>query len=459
MSYISVLDKKDAIASIEKTSYDILNILELQAANRMGIEYSSSYFSLTIHDTIQTIMETNLDDVKGGLCIRNLILETIAKAESISPGAGFVAGVIAVETYKASINNKKKTISMPRQKFVSRLFYQSKKSDLDLAQIYLTHTTRNKKMSSIVIEACKMVGSDGQLSIELSDSPGTSIEATSGYRFPSFVEENFLSQVRKNYFSFKHPKIAIIDGIIESEGEIHKLIHTTSVSKETLILICRGINSEVIPTLSQNYLKGTLNIIPIIAVEDINTLNILADIAAVSNSDIVSSFKGDLISSLSINEMRSIDEIRIVPGKIIIKNKSCRRHIQNRIQRLMREMKEDQMKDKKDLITKRIIRLSSSLATVKLCSKKHKKYHLHKKQFYAVVGSFKDICKHGIIDLKSAKTIKTKNESEEAIQKFIELWIKNVSNLISPRALDTGIACGISGAKSLKSVGAILINN
>jgi hypothetical protein len=88
----------------------------------------------------------------------------------------------------------------------------------------------------------------------------------------------------------------IIDGFIDTVGEIFHLLQNASENKEPYVIFCKGMSPEVKDVFLQNLKRGTINVFPVSL--DINELNvnILVDFAMLHGSDVVSSLKGETIS-------------------------------------------------------------------------------------------------------------------------------------------------------------------
>ena len=122
----------------------------------------------------------------------------------------------------------------------------------------------------------------------------TIVKLESGYNFKIQVEKKYITRKTSKMYNVR---CFVIDGFIESVGEIHYLLEEASKTKENYIIFARNISEDVMSTISYNVQRETINVVPVVVGFDENTLNILNDISLCTNSDLVSSHKGDLISS------------------------------------------------------------------------------------------------------------------------------------------------------------------
>ena len=79
--------------------------------------------------------------------------------------------------------------------------------------------------------------------------------------------------VKKIQLGSKDYKFVIIDGFIDSVGEIFHLLTKASEEEEPyVIMFCKGMKEEVKNVIIQNLSRGTINLLPISL--EINELNI-----------------------------------------------------------------------------------------------------------------------------------------------------------------------------------------
>lgn len=202
---------------------------------------------------------------------------------------------------------------------------------------------------------------DATINFALSETEN-SIELQNGYNF--YI---------RNLLNIKETKInscgvILIDGIIENVSEIHLLLTKATELKTPIVLICRDFSNDVINTLSVNYQRKTLNVIPIKAsLEDLDNLNIFSDLASVTLSNVITSEKGDLISSVRLESVKFVDSITILEDRIIIENDGAENFVLLQLKKLKERLENNnEIEDKVILIEKRIKSLSSKTAVIRV---------------------------------------------------------------------------------------------
>jgi hypothetical protein len=220
--------------------------------------------------------------------------------------------------------------------------------------------SRDRVCGSIFESAISLAGFGGKIFVEKSFAQVSSVELVSGYSFP--VTNGWDSNTK-----FKNSRVICIDGYIESVSEIHHLLEDSSSSKESILLISRGFSNDVLHTLRVNWERGSLKVFPSIVPFDLEGINSINDIAIVTGGDLVSSTKGNLISSIKIHDFPTVDEINIFPGKVIILSKKSKNRVLSHIEQLKRKRDDkEEIEDLSRLIDKRIKSLTPSQVIIKL---------------------------------------------------------------------------------------------
>ena len=171
---------------------------------------------------------------------------------------------------------------------------------------------QHPKIRSLLLEAINLAGFCGKIFVEKNEVSLThSVEVVSGNVFeikPLFGwNEKFIE-----------PFVLCIDGFIESVGEVDLILSKMAELNEPLLLFVRGLADDVQSTLKGNFEKKKLKIIPVIVPYDLTTVNTLVDIASIFGTDVVSSLKGELISSIDTDKLVRIKSASVYPSRIVL---------------------------------------------------------------------------------------------------------------------------------------------
>ena len=123
------------------------------------------------------------------------------------------------------------------------------------------------------------------------------IEVSEGYNF------SLLPQLSMNASLIDHAGVACIDGYVENVAELHHLFTSLAEKQLPCLLFVRGISNEVLHTIKVNNDRKTMLVFPYIVPYDVDSVNVLVDLAVVSGCDVISSTKGQLISSITYEKL------------------------------------------------------------------------------------------------------------------------------------------------------------
>lgn len=294
----------------------------------------------------------SLYNLKFDSKLHSILYETLLKgaieSELISPGGFELFFELFTTNQFDDVNESSYNLTNP------------KIDDIDwLINKYLPKLNHNS-LGAMILDSLKLAGFGGHIVIEKSKSPKPSIELVKGYVFnlsPAFRLPKAIK--------YDNSYVVCIDGYVESVSEIHHLLQQANESKSTIILFARGLADDVIQTLKINHVRGTLNVIPVIVPFDLEGVNQLVDIAIVCNTDVVSTIKGDLISSLQLENLSTVDSCMITTGKIIFQDRQSVKNVAIHLLNL-RKKRETVIEDVALILDKRIKSLFSSQVIIRL---------------------------------------------------------------------------------------------
>ena len=279
-----------------------------------------------------------------------LLMTHATAAEKLGPG-GFNRSIeLLLENFEAGdIGN---TVPLPT---TSRAPTSS-----DLVSIVERHAAPGgPKTAAMLRSALFLAGFGGRIIIEKTTSHVPSVELVRGYTFE-------LQQLLPVDVSFVRPRVTCIDGYVENVSEVHHLLEAAAAAKEPCIVFLRGLSEDVKHTLKVNYDRGSLRVVPIGVRFDLEGMNTLVDLATVSGCDLVSSLKGDLISSIKFEQLPYVDQVTVFRGRVVVTNPMTYKRVGEHVSVLRKRRAEEKVDDVARLIDKRIKSLSPNHVVIRL---------------------------------------------------------------------------------------------
>jgi len=275
----------------------------------------------------------------------DLLLSYLSKGEVVAPGSSDLILEFLVKG-KSSYEIKPSSFQ---------------KKDLDLL---LRTYCKDDVTLEMTKRSFEIAGFGGKISILFCEKD--SVELTKGFFFES-VKPSFDTKNRV----FLNPRIVCIDGFVESVSEIHHLLETCAEKKEPLIIFLRGISEEVIHTLKVNFERKTLEVVPAVVTYDLDGVNLLKDIAAVCKEDIISSLKGELISSTDFSLFKRVEKVSFSKDSTIIENSSI--NLDSYLKFLQEKIISSSNETERKILEKRLSRLGNNQVVIRLTDDKRKK--------------------------------------------------------------------------------------
>jgi len=299
-------------------------------------------------------------NLRGENPVQKILLEQIIfyalKSEKFCPG-----------TFDLTIQNIAENRSNLRGGFNQSIFENQfqmvrrhcQTQDLD-ERVFSPLSQKDPLISQVVKSAVELAGFGGKISVQRSESSVPSVELVNGYTFSVNLGWDLSTHLLK-------PRVVCIDGFVESVSEIHHLLESFGESKETGVILSRGFSNDVLHTLRVNWDRGTLKVVPVVSPFDLEGMNMIADISIVSCGDVVSSAKGELISSIRLLDHPIVDEVYVSPGRLVVRNKQGWERVRTHLNSLKEKRGErSNIEDVARLIDKRIRSLIPNQVVIRI---------------------------------------------------------------------------------------------
>jgi hypothetical protein len=303
--------------------------------------------------------------------IKPLIDELVLECERLCPGMGNVS----LNMFMSFITNNKSLFIEKNNdddfnkkilSFSSKLEEEIMKKSKSFHYQHLVEIIKNDiglPNQEFIIDLIKLMSVKTKVFIDSGLNQKSSIKLSSDLTFDVSFDTDFII---KEKWEESNYNFIIIDGFIDSLGEIYHLLTKANESGEPYVVFCKGMRQEVKNVIMQNLLRGTINIMPISL--DINELNvnILADIAVCHNSDIVTHLKGDTISAAVRRSLSTGNKITVTNRGFTIKPVASQNSIRSHVKYLEKRKEQSNIDANTDLLDQRIKIMAGDKIVIKL---------------------------------------------------------------------------------------------
>lgn len=219
--------------------------------------------------------------------------------------------------------------------------------------------TNNEKTKKLFTDMYNLAGPLTKLSIKQSNEIDSVIRARTSFDFDLRLPSAFINMIgNQELIELSNPIVIMIEGAPETIAEINSLLEYNHSSQRPVILIARNFPEEIIATLGTNWLKNTLSILPFVYGDKLETINLAADICAITKGELISPHFGDAISVaiLDRDKWGSVERCTYKHSKLsFYKDVDVSSHVA----KLVAKAKKSESEDLKELLNNRIIALSN----------------------------------------------------------------------------------------------------
>ncbi len=369
--------------------------------------------------------------------IKPLLLDAAMRSENISGGAGDICLKIS-----SKILLDKSHIDFKTPDIEKIILKNSKRADrADFYNLVEKNSTCSDH-TDIFLFLFRKMNISSPIFVERSRLSKTRIVLDSGFKFNIAVDKKYITNKTRK---MSNVKCFVIDGFIESVSEIHHLLEEASRTKENYVIFFRHMNEDVQSTIEYNIQRGTINLIPVSVGFDENTLNILNDISICTNSELISSHKGDIISQSIRKDPVIVDSIEFLKDSISIINKTPSDMLKSHL-RYLRDKRECSGNPSIfNIIENRIKSLSSGKIVVSIGADLISKEPRTIEIFDKILREMRSMIKSGVVYL---------NDLEDNIK--IKDIILNSSYPYSPLSIIVALRNSQSVFNSLQSISGVI---
>jgi hypothetical protein len=368
MKYKTTLHTSSALKLWRNVALEIVSKLKKQ---EIFINLGNTSTNLLKSECIRAVFET-IDESP----IRNMLLKCMLDAETASAGGSYI-----LLLHLAGLLNEEEEILGHRFKLD-----ETKSSLLSLV---------GHLASDIVTDAIKIAGRNGKIFLDASESQKTEISfGTQSCKWSP--PASFFAAVKHAKVSVQNCRVIFIDGIIESVAECHKILQWSYEEKTPVVIFARGYAEEVIATTAINFQRQTAQVVPVVILFDEIGVNSLGDVASCFGSEVISSDKGQLISSIDISACVKADRITLSHNLSEIEFADNR--VDSVVEKLSKKLLHCDV-SQSEMIKKRIDALGTGSVTIKIGSENRSLTGIQRDRVDFAIRYMKSCLSHGIINI------------------------------------------------------------
>jgi len=238
-----------------------------------------------------------------------------------------------------------------------------------IAQV-ATIASRDEEIGKLIAEVIQKVGKDGVVTVEQSQTLGTSKEIVEGLQFDrGYISPYMMTNPERMEAALENPYILVTDKKVSSINDLVPLLEKLVQSgKKELVIIAEDVEGEALATLVVNKLRGVFNVLAVKSPGfGDRRKELLEDIAIVTGADFISEDVGRKLEGLGISSLGQAR--RVIANKdntTIVGGHGGRKLIDDRIAQIRLQLEKTDSEFDREKLQERLGKLSGGVAVVKV---------------------------------------------------------------------------------------------
>ncbi|MBI4185472.1 chaperonin GroEL [Candidatus Berkelbacteria bacterium] len=256
-------------------------------------------------------------------------------------------------------------------------------------------------IGQLIAEVMDMVGKDGVITVEESNTLGMEKEVVEGMQFDNgYISAYMMTDAARMEASYEDPYILLTDKKISSLAEIIPVLEKISQSgKKSLVIIAEDVDGEALATLIVNKLRGTFNTLAVKAPGFGDRRKaMLGDLATVTGGTVVTEETGMKLEDITLEQLGQARKIVATKEKTtIIDGKGDAQAIKDRIAQIKAEIEKATSDYDKEKLQERLAKLAGGIGVIKVGAATEVELNEKKLRFEDAVNATKAAVEEGIV--------------------------------------------------------------
>lgn len=284
-----------------------------------------------------------------------------------------------------------------------------------------TISAESAEIGTIIADTIKVVGKDGVVTVEESQSLGIEKEVVEGLAFDrGYVSAYMVTDASRMEASYKDPLVLVTDKKISSVQEVLPLLQKIAESgKKDLVIVAEDVDGDALTTFVLNKLRGTFNVLAVKAPGyGDRKKEMLEDIAVMTGATVISETTGATFENATTDMLGRAQKIIATKDKtIVVGGKGAKKAIDARVAQIRLQIKDTKSKFDKEKLEERLAKLVGGVAVIRVGAATETEMKYLKLKIEDAVNATKAAIEEGIVAGGGTSLIKTAQKIGEAYTK------------------------------------------
>ncbi len=375
-----LLFREDARKKLEKGVNALADAVKITLGPKgRNVVLDKKYGSPTItNDGVTIAREIELEDPFENMGAQ-LVKEVATKNNDVAGDGTTTATVLAQAMVREGLKNVaaganpmflKRGIELAVKTVVDRIHEVAKpiETKAAIAQV-ASISAGDTEIGDLIADAMEKVGKDGVITVEESNTIGTTLEVVEGMQFDrGYVSHYMITDSERMEAVLDEPYILITDRKISAVADILPALEKTMQVGKPLLIIAEDVEGEALATLVVNKLRGTLNVVAVKAPGFGDRRKaMLSDIAVVTGGQVISEEMGLKLENVTLEMLGQARQIRVTKeDTTIVDGRGSADAIQARINQIRAEIEETSSDYDREKLQERLAKLAGGVAVIQV---------------------------------------------------------------------------------------------
>ena len=220
-----------------------------------------------------------------------------------------------------------------------------------------------------IAEAMEVVGKDGVITVEDSQTFGIDIDTVEGMQFDKgYISPYMATDMDRMEAVLSDPYILLASQKISSIQVLLPLLEQVIQSSRPLLIICEDLEGEALATLLLNKLRGTLNVVAVKAPGyGDRRKRMLEDIAIVTGGEVITEDLGMKLEEVTVDQLGHAKTVRVNKDTTtIVDGTGDPSAIEARQHQIKQEIETTDSEFDREKLEERLAKLSGGVAVIKV---------------------------------------------------------------------------------------------
>lgn len=405
------------------------------------IEVEDKFENAGVELVKEVASKTN-DDVGDGTTTATVLAQAIARegVRLVAAGSNAVALKRGIDkAVEAVVKELKENISKP----------VDEEEIANVASI----SANDKEIGKQIADAMKVVGKDGVITVEESQSFGMEIETVQGMRFDKgYVSHYMVTNAERMEAEYVDPYILVTDKKITSIHDVLPVLEKVAqTGKKDLVIIADEVEGEALSTFVLNKLRGTFNVLAVKAPGfGDRRKEMLQDIAILTGGKFITEEIGLKLDATTLEDLGSAHKvIATKENTTIVNGKGDKAAIEDRVAQIKKFIEQSDSDFDKEKLQERLAKLAGGVAIIRVGAATETEMKEVKHRIEDAVGATKAAVEEGVVPgggvallraRRVLKDMKFANDEEEMAAQILMRALEEPVRIIASNA-------GVDGAK------------